>query len=333
MKRFIIKTLLYAIPILIPLIGFGIFIYPHLSGDIGPLGYITFDDNYAQMKEITDNKVINCKYGYKFTNNSSILTIGDSFSQTNKRYISYNYYLAKSTDKVVYNLQPWDVNPFLRFLYVSKTQELPKIVIVESVERYFIERLCQLNVSLSASSMSSRHLIDTTYEYKSSSKTLLESTQEWVKREMNLKGYENPIKSVKLSQSYFSCKDRENELHFYVDDIKITELTDSVANIATEKLDSLFKYADSIGIELYVLIAADKYEVYQNYIVDNPYPPKTLLTKFMDLYNHPHLINSRDTLYRLVEKGVQDIYWANNTHWGIIGSKAVAEQVLQHIEQ
>ena len=263
MKRFIIKTLLYAIPILIPLIGFGIFIYPHLSGDIGPLGYITFDDNYAQMREISDNKVINCKYGYKFLKDSSILTIGDSFSQTNKRDISYNYYLAKSTDKIVYNLQPWDVNPFLRFLYISKTQDLPKIVIVESVERYFIERLCQLNVSLSASSMLSRRLIDTTYEYKSSSKTLLENTQEWVKREMYLKGYENPIKSVKLSQSYFSCKDRENELHFYVDDIKITELTDSVANIATEKLDSLFKYADSIGIELYVLIAADKYEVYR----------------------------------------------------------------------
>lgn len=53
----------------------------------------------------------------------------------------------------------------------------------------------------------------------------------------------------------------------------------------------------------------------------------------MDLYNHPHLINSKDTLSRLVEKGVPDVYWANNTHWGIIGSKAVAEHVLQHVEK
>lgn len=332
MKRFALKTLLYSIPIIVPIVIFAIFVKPHLHGDLGPLSYGTFDDDYAKIPEITDDEVVNCRYGHKFSNDSSVLIIGDSFSQTNENLISYNYYIAKSIDGVVYNLQPWDVNPFLRFLYISKTQALPQIVIIESVERYFIERLCLLDISLSASSMLTKNIIDTTYsDHKSSPKTLLENTQEWIKRGMQFKGYENPIKSALLSQNYFSCINKEKELYFYVEDIYMTELTDSLTSIAVDKLDSLFKYADSIGVELYVLIAADKYDVYQDYIVDNPYPPKTLLTQFTKMYKHPNLINSKDTLSRLIQQGTLDVYWANNSHWSPIGSEAVAHQVLEII--
>lgn len=163
-------------------------------------------------------------------------------------------------------------------------------------------------------------------------KTVLESTQEWIKRKMNLRGYANPIKSAQLSKPCFSCEGREDELYFYVDDLKNMHLTDASAKIVSTKLDSLFEFARSKNIDLYVLIAADKYDVYQEDIIDNQYPPKTLLKELEQQYQHPNLIISRDTLYDMVQNNILDVFWANDTHWSPVGAEAVAEQILKYID-
>ena len=334
MKRFLLKSLLYSIPIITPIVLFTIFINPHLHGDIGPLGYITFADEYAVTKTV-NNKVHNCGYNYAMFNAGDILTIGDSFSQTNEREISYNYFLAEYWNNNVFNLyQDRWANPFNRFIYLSKTNNLPNIVIVESVERYLIERLNDVNLCLTPQEMIQQKLIDTTINNESiKRKSILEKTQEWIKRNLRLKGYENPIHHVKLSKSLFSCDDKEYDLYFYCDDIKNLNLRESLLDSAIVKLDSLFNYAASINIDLYILVAADKYDVYQDFIIDNEYQNQYLLDNIKKRYNHTHLIISKDTLYHMVENGVKDVYWSNNTHWSPIGSEAVARQVLQHIEQ
>lgn len=336
MKRFIFKYFLYSLPIVVPLIFFAVFINPHLHGDIGPLGYVTFDDDYGMFELAVDNKVVNCRYTYHNFNDSCILTVGDSFSQTNKNNgeISYNYFLANYTDYNVINLnQQWDVNPFVRFLYMSKTISLPKIVVIECVERYLVEHVLNTNISMHAIDIVNNKLLDTISDVKPKSKSLLEKTQEWIKRELCLIGYENPIKSARLTQSYFSCENREGELYFYVDDLRNVELTDSMMMNVIETLDSLFKYTETIGVQLYILIAADKYGVYQDYIVDNPFPKHNVSDKLCTMYGNPYLINSKDTLSRMVASGVQDVYWCNNTHWSPVGAEAVAVQVAKVINK
>lgn len=332
MKRFVLLTILYSLPIVTPLIIFGLCVAPHLHGDIGRLGYITFPDKYGKYDLPIDNKVINCGYNYCDLGDSCIFVIGDSFSQTNKTDISYLYFLAENIDYKVVNLhQQWYINPFARFIYMSKTNIMPEIVIVESVERYLIERLCDINITLSPNEMVHFSIIDTVAQFVPSSKSFLESAQEWSKRKLHLKGYENPIKKSTLSTNYFSCTGKENQLFFYEDDIKNVSSPDSLMQLAMMKLDSLFLYADSIGIDLYVLIAADKYDVYQYEIIDNVYPPKKVLEQLTTMYNHPNLINSKDTLAKLVDNHVQDIYWCNDTHWGVAGCKAVAVQIENRI--
>lgn len=333
MKRFIIKTLLYSLPILMPILVFVCCISPNLSGDIGYLGYVTFPDSYVSKVDLSDSKLIHCEYGRIFPKDNSILTIGDSFS----RGKSYNYYLAsKTNDSVYYLSKQWQTNPFQRFMYMARTQELPQVVVVECVERVLVQRLSKLNISQSVSSMLQQHIIDTTTVVRKTTpqkdKTVLESTQEWIKRKMNLKGYANPIKSAKLSKPCFSCEGREDELYFYVDDLKNMHLTDASAKIVSTKLDSLFEFAKSKNIDLYILIAADKYDVYQEYIIDNQYPPKTLLKELEQQYQHPNLIISRDTLYDMVQNNILDVFWANDTHWSPVGAEAVAEQILKYID-
>ena len=106
---------------------------------------------------------------------------------------------------------------------------------------------------------------------------------------------------------------------------------DTLIHSALEKLDSLFNYADSINVDLYVLIAADKYEVYQDYIVNNKYKNQDLLDEIEKSYTNSRLINSKDTLHKMLKEGVLDVYWSNNTHWSPVGSNAVAKQVLRTI--
>lgn len=330
MKRFTLKSLLYSVPIIIPIIIFVFFINPYLLGDIGPLGYVTFPKNYGKYTLKEKNKMINCGYNYSALNDSCILTIGDSFSEG----ISYNYFLNLKTDYNVVNLakQVHTVSPFTRFLYLSKTQNLPRIVIVETVERHLVERLCELSVSSSTELMIAKNGIDTLIisNKKSKQKTILEKTQEWAKRKI---GYKNPIEFSMLNKECFTCKGKEKSLYFYYEDINKIPQKEGSLNKAIMNLDSLFTYAESIGVELYVLVAADKYDIYQDYIIDNPYPKQDLLERLSIVYPHSKIINSKDTLSKMVAKGVLDVYWCNNTHWSPMGAEAVADMIVEKINR
>lgn len=337
MKRFIIKTLLCSLPILIPLIVFTCFISPYISGDLGKLGYITFDAQYMKEYRIKHN-VINTNYqdAYLYFTDTCILTIGDSFSQTHDLGTNYTGYMSMLTHKNVINLESgWlHHNPFVRFIYLSKLYSLPKIVVIESVERAFSTRILNVNISQTPQSIVEMGLIDTTVISQPTSKrNVLENTQNWAKRIIGLKGYENPVKHAMLSKKFFSCKNNESDLFFIEDDISRINTSDSLMQSIVSKLDSLFEYAASKNIDLYILVAADKYDVYQEYIVDNPYPKNDMLEKLFALYSHPNVINSKDTLSKMLEQGCLDVYWCNDTHWSPIGSEAVAKQILQHIEK
>lgn len=333
MKRFILKVLLYSAPIIIPILAFLCFINPYLHGDMGVLGYITFPIDYGKYNDYVENKVINCGYDNVF-DDSCIFVIGDSFSQTKGNVISYTHYLAEDLENVVVNLyQEWYKNPLDRFLYMSKTQNLPRIVIVEMVERMFVSHVMNMDLSLSAEKMLEIQKVDTTAEYKSTSKTLLEKVQEWSKREMSIMGFESPIKECILSKPCFTCQDKEQHLYFYMDDIQNTNVNDSLIDIVIRKMDDLFCYSKALGVELYILIAADKYDVYQDYILDNVYPAQNILDDFSARYNNSYLINSKDTLSQMVANDIKDVYWCNDTHWSPIGSKAVARQIINIIDK
>ena len=92
MKRFVLKSLLYSLPILIPIIIFVFFISPYLSGDIGPLGYIRFSKGYGELELLEDSKVIHSGYKLPSFSDSCLLTIGDSFSQG----VSYNHFFCRT---------------------------------------------------------------------------------------------------------------------------------------------------------------------------------------------------------------------------------------------
>lgn len=333
MKKFIWKTLLYSFPIILPIVFYAMCISPHIHGDLGKLGQYTFSDDYVVTPSQQTGKVNNI--GYNDTIRDGILVIGDSFSQPDGE--QYTKFLAAWSINEVYNLHhEWGVSPFNRFLFVANQQLTPKIVIVESVERSLISRLLNTYFTFSPQEMISESIIDTThYETKhrvkkSSETSLLLETSMWVKRRIDYFGYANPVRKTTLHTPMFTCEGEETSLYFYQDDLHYSYSKDTLSLMAA-KMDSLFAFAQAHDIHLYVLIAEDKYDLYQTYIADTAHWEKTLLEDFCPLVQTPYLINSKDTLSKMAAAGVKDIYYCNDTHWSPIGAEAVAVQVAQRI--
>lgn len=331
MRKFICKTLLYALPIILPIAVYAICISPHIHGDLGKLGQYTFSDDYVVKPSQKTGTVNNVNYND--TIRDGILVIGDSFSQPNGE--KYSELLAAWSTEEIYNLHSeWGNSPFERFLFVAKLQLVPKIVIIETVERSLSYRLLSTPFALSPQEMIYASNVDTVLHDKHSKQTngksLLSETSMWLKRRINYHGFENPVRYATLHTPMFSCEGDESSLYYYKDDLNHSYSRDTLALMAA-KMDSLFAFAKAHDIHLYVLIAEDKYDLYQTYIADTAHWEKTLLEDFCPLVQTPYLINSKDTLAQMAAAGVKDIYYCNDTHWSPIGAEAVAMQVAKRI--
>lgn len=336
MKRFIIKTFLYSLPVILLIVYYAVLVKPYIGGDLGLLGQIVFVDDSIQPPNFHKSP-ISCEY-CNVPEDSCVLIIGDSFSNK-EGSVRYSDFLAEWSNLPIYNLQFdwWRGHLFNQFIYLSKVQPLPRIVIIESVERELVSRLVNTQVGLSPQMMIERGVIDTASIAVAKKKstmaknnshlaTLFSGTQEFAKKRM---GIDNPVKKAALSVPMFSCSGKENKLYFYEDDLRVSS-KESVC-MAKNELENLFAYADSLGIHLYVLVAADKYDIYQPYIVDNTYSKSFVLDSLAAMCNSPQFINSKDTLSAMACNGVCDIYSCGDTHWSAIGAEAVAKMVAERI--
>lgn len=327
-------------PVFIFISYYLIFLHPHFQKlsqkkyyNLSTLGFVLFDEKYS-------DRVIDCfadenewivkdydeKTGY--VNRNCILTIGDSFSE--ERVGSYSNSLAHILDTcIVANLKnpsPYP-NPFIKYweFFVNES-ELPSVIIVESVERYLINRLLELDFNKKEFAISYNVEKGKTTELK----RLKKRTSDYYKTLLMRKN-KRPVRHVKLAKELFSCKGSESDFYFYDQEITITNTLEEI-EIASQKIDSLFLFAKEKNITLIILVAADAYDVYQSYIMDNPYSPKTLLDELTTRIASPNYIDTKQLFLPYLDQGVKDIYWCTDTHWSPIGAKIVAEEIARRMD-
>ena len=343
MKRFLIGCTLFLLPILVLIGYYQIFLHPKFQSladmecyNLSSLGFVLFDENYTTSIVERFPEEQNWLVRDFDKNNSScdtnlILTLGDSYSQ--KRKGSYSNQLAHIYDKCTIanrnNPYPFP-NPFVKYweLFVNDTV-LPNIVIVESVERFLVNRLLELDFN--------RDNLNDIVAFEDGNGKKMSDLQRRVKRNSDyyrnllMKEKNRPVKHAKLNKEMFTCKEKESDFYFYDQEISITNTIDEI-EIAVEKLDSLYMFADERGINLIILVAADMYDVYQSYIDNNPYPPKTVLDELSSRINHPNFINSKELFLPLLDQGMKDVYWCSDTHWSPVGAKIVAEEIARRMD-
>ena len=331
MKDFLLKLSYTVAPLWLFFIGLVLYInfyvIPNAGGDLGRLGLIPFGNKYEQnIFKDTINSIYFCNINKRSEINNihaDVLTIGDSFSQ--QGIIGYQNYLCQNGLSVTncdWHLYP-GLSP-LQYAYnlmnsncIDSTNV--KILVVEKVEREF--EFAVNNFSIVDNS-------DVKQE-----QTPENSKNEWsIARArdfiMYRTGIKNPIYTAQLDRDYF-LSDAPRKLYFISGDLLCGT---RIANEAKDKIlyvtDNLRKKAAEKGIRFVLLVAVDKYDLYQNHIISNNYPKKTIMEDLKLIYgNSPDVLLTKDYLLPLIEKGEKDIFLYNDTHWSHKASKQIAKEL------
>ena len=286
---------------------------------------------------------------YESVNNDSVLrgstrdvlVIGDSFSHGGGvgKEGDYVNYLAHDSERhvAVYTPQDPTLSSPMQIAYdllklggVDST--CIKNLVVQEVERYLVGR----HIEFTTQHTSLSHSLPA-----SEQKAAPASAKKEVSPLLRVKDYifyhcfgANPIYDVKLRQPMFGGA-QPDRLYFYNEDVKFgIDLDEKAAHKVKTCFDEVIEMAAARGVNLVIVIACDKYDMYQDFILDNPYPAKTL-NEDIERLMAPELdrfVIAKRVLHPLVEQGVKDVYLFNDTHWSPESSRLIAAEVAKKLK-
>lgn len=331
MKRFLIKISYTVFPLWLAIVGLVTYYYccivPNMQGGLGGLGKIPTKLFYERDsdKAIHDTLFSTIEYIDSIHSDTfDIMTCGDSFSDQNL-YGYQNYMSMKGLTIINYFPNgPLRWNPFQRaidlmnFGYIDSTKV--KAIIIESVERAFCSRLCDIDythVMLKEDHEVTKH---------SEGNWSLSEAKIYLDFRLGLKDDENPVKHLNMKKQLFSGT-KGRSLYFYYEDVTMGfSISKDLYNIIRTNVDFLYRIASEKGIQLFILVCPDKYDLYQDYIEDNPYPRKTINEDFREIVgNRDDIIIGKEILLPYIKKGEKDMYYLDGTHWSYKSAKIIAD--------
>jgi len=332
MKKFIIKSLFYIVPF-ICVYGVYRIVDKDTIGDLGRLGKIFFEKEYVQYLEknyLKDNLTIDTliiSYEKLQTgDSSSVCTIGDSFSSLG--IFGYQNYLAHLLGFKIINILKVDDNQLNTAIALINSKIIDnsncRIFILSNVDRLAINRLTDINFEL----LYKKPLKIDDNQSKKNINNSLNDFFSFIRLKFN---YDNPISKHSLKQEYFTHSRFSKILFNYKNDMNFLNTSKNDIAKAKENLILLNKKFSEKGIKLIFLIAADKYDVYRPFMVDDSLPIDTTTD---ELSNIPDVfvINTKPMLQEMVQNGEKDVYMLNDTHWSYKASEAVARKLAQAID-
>lgn len=328
MKRFCIKFFLLFI-IIDGFVGVHyFFVQPNLTGDMGKLGQIPFGQEYNKRIDAV------CQHKKTMVENispqdsitSSFITIGDSFSQRKKG--GYSQFLAELLHENIQNIQH-DETPEQTLFQMLNHHQIPSqtTVILEIVERNMVNYLCWMNFEDTRRASFTKK----NETYQPNKQRELQDALQFLKKNV---GIRQPVLCYSTTQELFTHTSRHNKLYIYDSpwdhdgDLRFPNLTEKDIFIAYQNLYVLHQLAESQGINLLVVIAADKYDVYEPFITTS-HPKNHTLDHCPE---EPWIVNTQPILQAKAWDGVKDIYYINDTHWSPVGAKIAAEEIYQRLQ-
>ncbi|ABB32562.1 hypothetical protein GeomeDRAFT_1903 [Geobacter metallireducens RCH3] len=82
------------------------------------------------------------------------------------------------------------------------------------------------------------------------------------------------------------------------------------------------------GIRLCFMPVVDKYNLYSEFIVDNPYPTSDFFEKLRPLPKRYIFVDTKKVLLDEVRRGEKDVFYADDTHWNWKASEAIFSRQL-----
>lgn len=342
-KRFVLNLFLFCIPFLLLTVNY--LTYKDSGGDLSKLGKISFDEDYRAQFEEESNAPVNTTalsdIDLSEKQTFDILTIGDSFSQFAST--GYQNYLASH-----YNLRIVNVdevyrrdNPVQMLFQIVNGDMLDNLnldyVILQSVERDFGSRTrhSKPEKSIDLADFAATFEAPESSDGQSAGFGLFHNIMNYTLFNMlytldSRAFFSNAYKVSTSDSTLFSTW--EDELLFYYKDVKnIVYNTEKAALTANKTLNLLAGKLEEKGIKLIVLPSPDKYNVYSEYIEGHTLPENNFLETLHGFSKDYIYVNTENMLVKNVDRGVQDVYYADDSHWSPIGHKLVAKHIYKEI--
>lgn len=316
----------------------------YVVGDLASMSY--YMDLTLPRKNILDLKKKHISFSEFNNTKVDMLVVGDSYSNGggNGRNNYYQDYIATYNDLKVLNiLQLPETNNFIEtVILLANSGYLKKLdvkyVFIQSVQREALERFAtDINYDLN-SSEDIYKMITSVYDIynpKDEDKQEIEIMNNLNQNALlynvkfMLKGY-GKFKGYfieKINKELFSSK-ISDEVIFFTDDIKKLkyENDENIMEI-NDNFNKLAKFLREQDIKLLVMINADKYNVYSQYISSHKYPKSTFFEILRKLPKRYQFIDTKEILLKELEKGVKDLYYPDDTHWSYKASEAVFKNI------
>lgn len=323
MRRFATRVLLFLLPAILLVSNYFLLTIRHEhSGDLGGMEMLFVEKGYhARLGMTPETLYVNDVDIERLPDSLVALCFGDSFS--NRHPYSYlqpiGERLGAPVTNVLYNLDFAPEEAALGFLTNAPMEQMPQIIIVESVERDFIPRTFWLDFD-------NPPTID---QLQSGKKHFGTAPRKRI--EIEIAGYYKKrlgmnMQSMRtrLDKDFFSARGKEDVLMSYYKDT-IHYPTEYYSGVV-ENLERLRDIALKRGVGLVYMAAPNKSTVYSPYIVGED-PFYTALATDETFDTLPFMLNPIGALRAMAERGVKDIYYYDDTHWSPAIAKAVGEML------
>lgn len=143
----------------------------------------------------------------------------------------------------------------------------------------------------------------------------------------------SPVFKVTLDKDYFNSKEPRS-LYFYCADITNgLNIDEASKQKVLETFQILTRKAEERGVALMLLLPVDKYDMYQDHIVDNPYPHKTYVEDAREIFGDtPNVLLCKYLLMPLIEKGEKNVFLFDDSHWSIKAAEIVGKELARRVQ-
>jgi hypothetical protein len=314
------------------------------GGDLTRIGKVNietsyrakFEDSYHMPETFSDLSELQLEK----ENDVDILVVGDSFSQQENS--GFQNYLSSAFGVKTVNVGSKSYvfdNP-IQFLFTLANGDLldslkVRYVVLESVERSFAQRALVADVK----SVVTTKDLDWKFGRPASVKTvqgshlglgILEDIINYslynLLYNFNEKAFISPVYKTRLTRKLFST--RENTFLFYYEDIdSLKYCTEMNVHVLNSILNALSEKLNAKGTRLIVVPGPDKYDMYHDFIANNRLP-KNLFFEYLNNEKKEYIyIDTKKLLLDYIDRGDEDIYYADDSHWSPIAAQIVARTI------
>jgi hypothetical protein len=316
------------------------------GGDLSRLGYLPGSKHYRNTSVDLPRRHLKMKdyLGQPV----DMLTIGDSFSIGGGRGRNpyYQDYIATFSNISVMNVTPYPTDdlvmgcsPLSTLAVLDNSGYLdiikPRYVLIESLETLVPARFGRPFAWGWTDSLADviRHYEGVTGDWPGLPKHSFINSGNLDFYWRNLmyffsdSAFGHSVHQFKLNRSLFNVR-KDDDLLVFQYDLRITPfMTVEKVSEINETVNEIAEVLARKGIRLVFMPVVSKFNLYGEYIIDNPYPKNMFFEKLRPLPKKYLFIDTKEILQEELRKGEKDIFFADDSHWSWKASRAIFEKV------